>query len=1011
MIFLELTNLYLKTEYSFLSSTCKIKETVQRAIELGYNSLCITDFNNMYGVIKFYTECSKNNLKPIIGLEINYFNDGIESNMLLYAKSNLGYRNLLKIVSCVKLNKTIDLKLLKHYSNDLICVLPSRKSIVYNLLLDSNNSYLGLKHYKELETIFKEVYLGINKATNYEIDSFYNIINLSKRNNIKTVALVFTTMLTKDHTLAYQTINKLQNVETSEINNYLYSKEELQNTFPTELLENASKIVNSCNVTLDFDSKDYPKYISSQQLTDFDTKQYLYELCHKGLKKRLESQQQKRNINAYLSRLNYELDVINKMGYNDYFLIVYDFIRFAKKSGIMVGPGRGSGVSSLVAYVLGIIDIDPLKYNLIFERFLNVERITMPDIDIDFEDTRRDEVINYVVDKYGKDKVAHIITFSSYGTKQAINDTASILNLSEVRLNQIIKNIEKDIQNKKSLKEIIQTNETIQNLMSGYSDIKDVVEVASILEGLPKNKSTHASGIVITNDALVNHVPVEIGIEDIYQTQYSGTDLEKIGLLKVDFLGLHNLTTLSNCVIAVQKDFPEFSLPTEFNDPKTFKLLSSGNTLGIFQMEQNSMRNILGKIRVSNFNELVQSLALNRPGTIDMVPVYSDYKFNRNKIQYLHPDLKPILEETLGIILYQEQILLIAAKFAGYSFGKADILRRAISKKDKNLMESMKKDFILSCTKKGYDINVATQIFSYIEEFANYGFNKSHSVAYSYVAYFGAYLKANYPAYFIATMMNDFIGTDDKITSYFKEAQSRNINIYSPHINYSDVLYSVKENNLLTGLSQIKGLASAKIQEIIKLRPFNDFEDFISKTKEFLENSDYEKLIYSSSLDCFNLTKKALIEGYPLLLAREKYAHIKTLSQITYTKDEFSYEHLLEKELSVLGLNIKYNFFYQQQHLYQRYKLLKIKDLDKSNSKYISTMGIITELREIKTKNNETMAFGKLVDDISEIEMVIFPKAYANMNIELSKIIIVNGERQLSKDNQTQIVVNRIDKI
>ena len=1004
---MELTNLYLKTEYSFLSSTCKIKEVIQKAKELQFKTLCITDFNNMYGVIKFYSECVKNNIKPIIGLEIIYQAGNIESNMLLYAKDNLGYCNLLKIASYVKLNKIIDLVNLQKYSNNLICVLPSRNNLVYNLLLDPNNEYLGVKHYSDLNQIFKDLYLGINKTTNYEIDNFYNIINITRRNNLKTVGLFFTTMLNKEDALAYQVINKLQNKELLEENNYFHSKEELLNSFPQELLLNISKIIESCNVTIDFESKDYPTY---HQDKNFNTKQYLYELCHKGLEKRLSNVKDK-NRNIYLQRLNYELDVINKMGYNDYFLIVYDFIRFAKKNYIMVGPGRGSGVSSLVAYVLGIIDIDPLEYNLIFERFLNVERITMPDIDIDFEDTRRDEVINYVVSKYGKDKVAHIITFSSYGTKQALNDTANTLNLSDIRLNQIIKNIDSDLQNKKSLKEIIKTNETIQDLMSGYSDIKDVIEVASILEGLPKNKSTHASGIVITKDSLINHVPIEVGSENIYQTQFSGTDLEKIGLLKVDFLGLHNLTTLSNCVKMIQKDFKEFKLPTVFNDQKTFKLLSAGDTLGIFQMEQNSMRSILGKIRVSNFNELVQSLALNRPGTIDMVPIYSDRKFNKQRIDYLHPDLKPILEETLGIILYQEQILLIAAKFAGYSFGKADILRRAISKKDKNLMESMKKDFIESCVKNRYNVNVATKIFSYIEEFANYGFNKSHSVAYSYVAYFGAYLKANYPAYFISTMMNDFVGTDDKISSYFKEAQNRNINIYSPHINYSDELYTVKENNILAGLSQIKGIASSKIKEIIKARPFNDFEDFIYKTKDFLENSDYEKLIYSSSLDCFNLTKKALIEGYPLMLAREKYAHIKTLSQITYTKDEFSYECLLEKELNALGFNIKYNFFYQQQHLYNKYKLLKIKDVIKTNSKYISTMGIITELREIKTKNNEPMAFGLLVDDASEIEIVIFPRAYANMSIELNKIIIINGEKQLSKDNQPQIVVNRIDKI
>ena len=988
-------NLYLQSEYSFLQSTIKIKNLIKFGKENNVKALAITD-DNMYGVCKFYSECIKNDIKPIIGLKIKCHYQNTYFDVLVYAKNNYGYNELLVLSSTLKIKNFITLDVLKKYSTNLIIVLP---------INDYNNLYL----YNQV-SFNNDTYIGLLKQNFLNNEEYLKTINYINQNNLKALPLSKVNCINSSETKAINFLNKLNKSELTNIPNPLFKDEDFVNLFKDypNLLLNNEKIINDCNVTLSFDKYYFPKYKTIDD-SFVDSLEYLRSLSLKGLQKRLLNTN--KNAHAYLDRLNYELDVINKMGFNDYFLIIWDLIKFAKKEKIMVGPGRGSAVASLVSYSLGITDIDPLEYGLIFERFLNLERVSMPDIDIDFQDDRREEVIKYCQSRYKDDHVAQIITFSSYGAKQALNDVSNALQLSEVRVNQINKYLLPLIENDYSIKEAIDSSNELKALMN-YQDIKDVLEISSVIEGLPKNKSTHASGVVVAPDKLVKYVPVEKGLQDLLQTQYSGTDLEKLGLLKIDFLGLHNLSVLSKCINLIKENNPDFALPKEFNDKATYELLSNGLTQGIFQLEKTSMKNTLKKISINSFNDLIQALALNRPGTMDLIPLYADRKFGKEKITYLNKDLEPILKETLGIILYQEQILQIAVKFAGFSYGRADILRRAVSKKNKELMESMKEEFINGSIKNGYLETEATKIFNYIEEFANYGFNKCHSVAYSYVAYIQAFLKTNYPAEFYATMFDDATGDDEKISFFYKEALSRNIIIHMPHLKYSKDICRVKNGQILLGLNFIKGINSNIIKSLLNLTDVNNYSDFVIKTKDFMTLKEIEKLIYSSCLDCFDLTKKAMIESYQALLSREKYLHIKSLKPLEYTNEEYSYDILLEKEKSVFGFNIKYNFFNQYAYLYPKYNLKKIKDLTfiPGRNNFVSTMGIIEQIREIKTKKDETMAFGTISDDLNEMEIVLFPRVYDSLNLEINKIYILNGEIQ-NQNNILQLVVNRIEKI
>ena len=803
----------------------------------------------------------------------------------------------------------------------------------------------------------------------------------------------------------------LVNITESEANSYLYLSSEIEylfNKYP-ELINNSKVISDKCDVEIEFGKFQLPKYSD-----EIDADKYLYELSILGLKKRLK-QLPNVNTNIYIERLKKEYETIVKMGFADYFLIVWDYVKYAKKNNIYVGPGRGSAGASLIAYCLGITDVDPIKYNLLFERFLNEERVTMPDIDIDFPDDERDKVIQYVGKRYGASRVAHIGTFGTFQVKLAINDTARVYKTKDTHLKQILKILNAELENYKihqpSLYDIIEKSDQLKQLMDEYEEINKVLNVACKLQGLPRNVSTHAAGIIITKYPLVNYTALDNGLEGIYQTQFEASDLESLGLLKMDFLGLKNLTNISKTIELIKLDNPEFSLPKDENDQEVFKMLASGDVVGVFQLESAGMSKVIKELNTSSLDDIISALALYRPGPMDIIPTFIKSKFGKESVTYPHEDLHLILKDTYGTIVYQEQIMQIAVKFAGYSLGRADILRRAVSKKKKEVLEQERISFVNSSINKGYDRSVAEEIYDYIVKFADYGFNKAHSVAYAKLSYQTAYLKCHYTTYYMSTLMSTFIGSNNDIVSYYKEALRKNIGVMGPNINESLNYFASVDNKILFPLTIIKGLGEVKAKEIMEERlkgKFESFKDFLIRTKDIIPFSLINNIIYSGALDSFKLTKKAMIESAKLHIDLVDYEDIPGMKGVTYTDEEYPYGILLEKEKEVLVLNIKYNFFKQYAHIYQTKHLAYIKDA-KENMQ-IRTLGILSKIREIKTKKDELMAFALIEDNMNEIELTIFPRVYNRYpNLTIGSIVIITGV--VTKRNNLQIVVDDIQII
>ena len=1014
---MEFVPLYVRSEYSMLQSTCSIEKLVSYAKEYGYKSLAVTDEGVMHGTIKFYNACKKAGIKPVIGLKVPYNLNGVISNILLYAMDISGYRNLMRISSRYKTsNSPIDLEDLRKCSLGVLAVTPGNDSIIYNYLR-SNNQIKIKEHLSLLNSVFNNLYVGISLSTindRNNLDNYYQNLN-----NIgaKMVAIQPVYYLTPDDLDAYIVLRSISNngnlvnITESEANSYLYLSSEIEylfNKYP-ELINNSKVISDKCDVEIEFGKFQLPKYSD-----EIDADKYLYELSILGLKKRLK-QLPNVNTNIYIERLKKEYETIVKMGFADYFLIVWDYVKYAKKNNIYVGPGRGSAGASLIAYCLGITDVDPIKYNLLFERFLNEERVTMPDIDIDFPDDERDKVIEYVGKRYGASRVAHIGTFGTFQVKLAINDTARVYKTKDTHLKQILKILNAELENYKihqpSLYDIIEKSDQLKQLMDEYEEINKVLNVACKLQGLPRNVSTHAAGIIITKYPLVNYTALDNGLDGIYQTQFEASDLESLGLLKMDFLGLKNLTNISKTIELIKLDNPEFSLPKDENDKEVFKMLASGDVVGVFQLESAGMSKVIKELNTSSLDDIISALALYRPGPMDIIPTFIKRKFGKESVTYPHEDLHLILKDTYGTIVYQEQIMQIAVKFAGYSLGRADILRRAVSKKKKEVLEQERISFVKSSINKGYGRSVAEEIYDYIVKFADYGFNKAHSVAYAKLSYQTAYLKCHYPTYYMSTLMSTFIGSNNDIVSYYKEALRKNIGVIGPSINESLNYFASVDNKILFPLTIIKGLGEVKAKEIMEERlkgKFESFKDFLIRTKDIIPFSLINNIIYSGALDSFKLTKKAMIESAKLHIDLVDYEDIPGMKGVTYTDEEYPYGILLEKEKEVLGLNIKYNFFKQYAHIYQTKHLAYIKDA-KENMQ-IRTLGILSNIREIKTKKDELMAFALIEDNMNEIELTIFPRVYNRYpNLTIGSIVIITGV--VTKRNNLQIVVDDIQII
>ena len=1006
--------LYVQTEYSILQSACKIKPLIEKLKEQQLHSCAIVDEGTMYGTIKFYQECNKNNIKPVIGLKVKYHYNDKTNNLVLLAINNFGYQNLMKISSRLQLtNNNIDFEYLQKTTMGLIAILPYEESLVQKYL-ERNDAKNAIQTLELLKEIYSDFYigLGIKSITNSNfIDNYFKLL---KNYNYQFVALPKVSFINESDYDAYTTLKAIKNngvlVEgiENDKNNYLHDVKSVETIYYNhyDMLENTSKIANMCNVQIEFGKYQLPLYESG-----LDSFAYLKELCSIGLEKRMQNFEYSYDKRKYYDRLNYELNVINEMGFSDYFLIVYDYVKYAKKNNIFVGPGRGSAPASLVAYSLGITEIDPLYYNLLFERFLNKERLSMPDIDIDFPDDRRDEVMCYAGKKYGKNRVAHILTFGTFKIRQAINDCARVFKLNDVKTKEIYKHLQAvntyKVYDNPSLKTLIEASSDLQLLMNNYEDINKVLTIACKIQDIPRNISTHAAGIVITKFDLVNYTPLDEGLDEIYQTQYEAKDLEALGLLKMDFLGLKNLTNIAKTIELIRKDIPDFTLPKNENDYDTYKMMREGDLTGVFQLESAGMRKVIMQLKTSTFDDITHALALYRPGPMDIIPSFIRRKFNEEKVEYPHKDLEPILKETYGMIVYQDQIMLIACKFAGYTLGRADILRRAVSKKKKEVLEQERINFVESSVNRGYSSDTANMIYDYIVKFADYGFNKAHSVAYAKIAYLTAYLKCHYFAYYMSTLMTSFMGSSSEMLEYTKEATKKNVEVLNPNIKLSTDEFEVINGKIYFPLSIIKGLGEIKTKQCIEERTkakFKGYEDFVERTKDFLAISLLENIIYSGALDDFGLTKKAMIENLKSIIDRSNYGFIKDMIKTDYTDEEFSYGILQEKELEVIGINIKYNFYQQFASFYSKYNLVKIANL--SENKEARTIGTVKRVRETKTKNNETMAFVEITDDTSNIEIVLFPMIYQQIGkLQNGMILMISGKTQ--KRMTLQIIVDR----
>ena len=962
------TPLYIKTDNSLLSSLINIDELIKYALKNNISSLSITD-NNMYGVIEFYNKCIINNIKPIIGLELTIENKKI----ILYCIDNNGYKNLIKL-STINSEKTIDYDNLKKYSASLICIV----------------LYKDMDIYETLEKIYEKIYIGYKNEFEYEKIPNTNRVYINQICYLNEFDDIYLKYLT-----AIKNSQLIENVENVLINNNLIlEKDLLKLNFD---LTNNYEITKMCNIKIEHEDNLIPKFKCPDSL---DSYTYLKKLCIDGLKKIFGNTVNK----IYVDRLKKELEIINKMGFCNYFLIVWDYVKYAKENSILVGPGRGSAASSLVAYVLNITTIDPIKYNLLFERFLNPERITMPDIDIDFEYRYRDAMVKYVISKYGIKNVAPIITFGTLGAKQAIRDVARTMSIELKMVDNLCKMIDSNL----TLLENYNKNLKIKNYISINEELKNLYKVATKIEGLKRHTSIHAAGVVMCDKPLDEIIPLDKSHNDFYVTGYSMEYLESLGLLKMDFLALKNLTLIKDTIDELNINFDDIPI----NDKKAINIFTKANTIGIFQFESEGMINFIKKLKPDNVEDIIASLALFRPGPMNNIDSYIKRKKGIEKIDYIHDDLYDILKDTYGIIIYQEQIMLIASRMASYTLGEADVLRRAMSKKKESILINEKEKFITRSIANGYDEKIATKVYELILKFASYGFNRAHSVSYAMISIKMAYLKANYSLVFMKNLLNMVIGNSIKTNEYIYECKKLNVELTKPDINISEDKYIQKNGKLFFPLNLIKNIGVGAVELILKERhkkQFDDIFDFINRCYGKIVNRQViESLIYSGAFDSLNYNKRTLIYNLDVII---NYGEIGSLLQdelkpIIEEKEEFKQEELMQYELDMFG-------FYITTHPITKYKIkyntLSINEIENEINKDVELVLLVNKVKENTTKKNEKMCFINAMDEVSNIDLVLFPKVYEkNQNINRLDVIHLFG-RVEKRFDKVQIIVNKME--
>lgn len=1068
-------HLHVHTEYSLLDGACRIKELVRTCKERGMDALAITDHGVMYGVVEFYEACLSEGIKPIIGCEVytakrTRFDKapGIDSDyghLILLAKNNTGYHNLIRIVSKAftegyYYKPRVDMDLLKEYSEGIICASACLAGDVPQLIMAGD--YDGAKklaleyaeifddgrYYLELQSNGLEEQNEVNRA----------LIKISDETGIPLIAtndvhfVSKSDARTQDILMCVQMAKKYNDTDRMRFNTdevYLRTPEEMEALFTVrkDALANTVKIAEECNVEITFGRPVLPQFDIPGGLTP---PEYLRKLTYEGAVFRYGDELPK----EVTDRLEYELSVINTMGYAEYYLIVWDFIKFAKDNGITVGPGRGSGAGSLVAYCLKITNIDSLKYSLAFERFLNPERISMPDFDVDFSDERRKEVIDYVVRKYGEDRVAQIITFGTMAARGAVRDVGRVLDVPYADVDVIAKLIPMAPGKTSTIQGAIDLSPELKSRYDSDPVIKDLLDTAMQLEGMPRNASTHAAGVVLTKNPVTDYVPVH-KTGDSVVTQFPMAILEKLGLLKVDFLGLRTLTVIQDAIELIQKEHGiTVNFDTmEMNDKNVYKTISDGKTLGIFQLESPGMTRFITELQPDNLEDIIAGIALYRPGPMDQIPRYIENKKNPSGVKYLHPILEPILNVTYGCMVYQEQVMQIVRDVAGYTMGQSDLVRRAMAKKKHDIMEKERVNFVNGAEKNGVSSDIANKIFDQMIDFASYAFNKAHAACYAVVGYETAWLKTYYPVEFMAALLNSFLDRSDKIAQYIAECRLMGIEILPPDINVSYSKFTVKNGAIVFGLSAIKNVGGHVVNIITderdnngSFKSFGDFCDRIACTE--VNKRCVESFIKAGVFSSFPVKRSQLFNSYDDIMDAASAAHRnKAEGQVSlfemFTEEdaadkdadyenypdipEFNKGDILSMEKEMLGIYLSGHPLEGYADILNKLSNIHTTDLiadteedleglDKSFSSgvkdgmQVAIGGIVASVKKKVTKNNAMMAFGTFEDLYGTCELLIFPKIYEKYAgiLQPESKVFIKGRLSLREDDTPKILPDEI---
>ena len=1056
-------HLHVHSEYSLLDGACRISGMMDRVKELGQTAIAITDHGVMYGCIDFYKAAKAAGIKPIIGCEVYVTRRGMEDrvhgidndpyHLVLLCKDRKGYENLCLMVSEAFINgfygkPRVDLNLLKKHHEGLIALSACLAGAIPQYLMEED--YAAAKDYAlKMADIFGEdnFYLELQDhgiAEQRPVNQ--GVMRIARETGLPLVVTNDAHYLRKEDAKMQDVLLCIQTGRTVDDENrmrfqteefYLKSEEELRQLFPgcDEAFENTVRIADRCNLEFVFNEYHLPSFPVPEGFTN---EGYFRKLCMDGFAERYQNPPPE-----YRERLEYEIGVISRMGYVNYYLIVWDFIRYAKENGIPVGPGRGSGAASIVAYCMHITEVDPMQYSLIFERFLNPERVSMPDFDTDFCQERRPEVIEYVMRKYGTDHVAQIATFGTMAARGAIRDVGRALNFTYAETDVVAKLVPTTLHI--TLKEALEVSPKLKEMYDTDERVKLLIDTAMSLEGMPRNTSTHAAGVVITADPVCSYVPLSRN-EGTIVTQYTMTTIEELGLLKMDFLGLRNLTVIRDAEQQIQKFEPDFSMANvPDNDPETFRMLADGKTQGVFQLESAGMTGVCVGMKADSIEDITAIVALYRPGPMDSIPKFIENKLNHKKVTYKCPELEPILKVTYGCIVYQEQVIEIFRQLGGYTMGQADNIRRAISKKKMKVIEAERKVFVYGdeekgipgCVANGISESVAQSLYDEIVAFANYAFNKAHAVCYAVVSYQTAYLKCHYPKQYMAALMTSVLDSATKISGYIAECKELGIPVLPPDINRSEDHFSVEGDAIRFGLGAVKNVGHGLIRAVAAKReeggPFRSLEDFIQRMGEGeLNKRAVENFIKCGALDCFGNHRSELLAVYDSVMdsvASSRKHNLEgqmglfgmveeaeeTVGAIPIPKlPELSKADLMAMEKETTGIYLSGHPMDDYRRYLRNTHVVPISELMGEECRYqddqiVSVAGIVQGVKMKTTRNNSMMAYVTVEDDTASIEMLAFSNVLSQFGgyLKENSAVVITGRLSIRDEKEPQIVINR----